>query len=137
MSPGRLKERGGNLDEELQRRARYVVTENERVLEAARALRRGRADALGEPMVASYVSLRDDFEVSCPELDLAVGSAMRAGAVGARMTGGGFGGSAIVFAPDARVDEVTEEVVDAFAAEGFKQPEISKVSAARGGHRAA
>ena len=80
-------------------RARHVVSENARVLEAAEALRRGDLDSLGSLMSASHVSLRDDFEVSTPELDALVGALDRAGAVGARMTGAGFGGCVVALAP--------------------------------------
>jgi galactokinase len=82
------------LDETLLRRARHVVTEDERTLRAAAALRRGDAGELGRLMNASHVSLRDDFAVSCPELDAAVEIAQATpGTLGARMMGGGFGGS--------------------------------------------
>jgi galactokinase len=95
-----------DIDETLRRRARHVVTEDERVLRAADLLRAGDVVALGPLLLASHASLRDDFEVSIPELDHIVGEAVRQGAVGARMTGGGFGGSAIALVPDAALRAV-------------------------------
>ena len=72
-----------------------MLSENRRVLETVRRLRAGDVRGIGELLVASHASMRDDYEISCPELDLAVDAALAAGAAGARMTGGGFGGSAI------------------------------------------
>ena len=84
------------LPDELARRARHVVSENARVREAVRALEAGRLDELGELMARSHASLRDDYEVSCPELDELVEAALaHPGVYGARMTGGGFGGAMI------------------------------------------
>ena len=80
-------------------RARHVVSENARVLESAEALRRGDLDKLGSLMSASHASLRDDFEVSTPELDALVAALGRAGATGARLTGAGFGGCVVALAP--------------------------------------
>ena len=80
-------------------RVRHVVTEIERVRDCVEALRRGDFDEVGRLFVASHTSLRDDYEVSCRELDLVVDTALRSGALGARMTGGGFGGSAIALVP--------------------------------------
>jgi galactokinase len=80
-------------------RARHVVSENRRVLAFADALRHGDIDALGPLLLESHASLRDDFEVSTPELDSLVEDAVRAGALGARLTGAGFGGSVVVLAP--------------------------------------
>jgi galactokinase len=94
------------IDETLRRRARHVVTEDERVLRAVAHLRAGDIRALGPLLLASHASLRDDFEVSIPELDRIVDEVMSNGAVGARMTGGGFGGSAIALVPDATLDAV-------------------------------
>lgn len=110
---------------ELRRRARHVVTEIDRVRQAAGLLRAGRAAGLGPLLDASHASLRGDFEVSCPELDVACETAVAAGALGARMTGGGFGGSAIALLPDggaAGPREVAGSVADAFAARGFAAP---------------
>ncbi|HLR93549.1 MAG TPA: galactokinase, partial [Jiangellaceae bacterium] len=78
-----------------QRRVRHVLSENARVQEAARLMRSGDLDALGPVLTRSHASLRDDYEITVPELDVAVEAALQAGALGARMTGGGFGGSII------------------------------------------
>lgn len=83
-------------DERLRRLTRHVVTENRRVEEVLALLEAGRTREIGPVLTAGHASLRDDFQVSCAELDLAVETALAAGALGARMTGGGFGGSAIV-----------------------------------------
>jgi len=83
------------LPEPIKRRCRHVVTENERTLAAARALNDGDLDGMGRLMYASHRSLRDDYEVSCRELDVLVEIAADLGAIGARMTGGGFGGSIV------------------------------------------
>ncbi len=93
-------------DEQVRRRVRHVFTEIARVEEAVDLLEAGDFEGLGAAFTASHVSLRDDYEVSCDELDAVVDVALEHGALGARMTGGGFGGSAIALVPDARVDEV-------------------------------
>ncbi|WP_134773280.1 galactokinase [Ornithinimicrobium flavum] len=103
-------------------RVRHVVTENERVLDLVAALRERDARAVGALMTASHLSLRDDYEVSCHELDLAVDAALGAGAVGARMTGGGFGGSAIALVRRDSVDRVAVAVASAFAEAGLTAP---------------
>ena len=100
------------LPEPLLRRARHVVSEVARVDAFVEALHADDWDALGPLLVASHVSLRDDYEVSCEELDVTVDVAREAGAVGARMTGGGFGGSAIALVPTERVDAVQAAVDD-------------------------
>src|SRR5919107_751636 len=86
-----LEEAAGLLDEVTFRRVRHVVTENDRVLQTVELLAAQGPAAIGALLDASHVSMRDDFEISCPELDLAVEAARGAGALGARMTGGGFG----------------------------------------------
>jgi galactokinase len=103
-------------DELLKRRARHVVTENDRVLATAGRLREGDLTGIGPLMSASHESLRDDFEVSAPELDAVVAAALRAGALGARMTGAGFGGSAIALVAADREDPVREAVLEALPA---------------------
>ena len=110
------------------RRVRHVVTENERVLATVSALRSG--GAIGPLLTASHVSLRDDFEVSSVELDLAVDTAIAAGASGARMTGGGFGGCAIALTDDPA--RITEAVVEAFEKTGFARPTAFVATAAAG-----
>jgi galactokinase len=125
------------LDEVTYRRVRHVVTEDERVLESVEALKTGDLDRFGALLDASHVSMRDDFEISVPELDTAVEAAQGAGAVGARMTGGGFGGSAIALLHEDRVDAVTTAIREAFAARGFREPGIFPVTAADGARRLA
>ena len=78
---------------------------------------------VGRLFAASHLSMRDDFEISCPELDLAVATAVEAGAVGARMTGGGFGGSSVALVPAERLDAVVRAVDTAFAAAGHRPPQ--------------
>lgn len=123
------------LDDAVQRRrVRHVVTENSRVLDAVDALDRGDWPALGRAMDASHESLRDDYEVSSPELDVAVDALRRAGALGARMTGGGFGGSTIAVVPAGALDAAAAEVGAAFEAAGFGPPTLRLVEASAGAH---
>jgi galactokinase len=119
------------------RRARHVVSENARVLEAVALLRAGRLDRLGPLLVASHASLRDDFEVSSPRLDLAVQAALAAGALGARMTGAGFGGSALALVPAGLEGELAARVAGAFEAAGFERPVVIPVRASGGARRIA
>lgn len=93
------------------RRLRHVVTENARVRAAAAALEAGDLARVGAVFAAGHASLRDDFEVSIPELDALVGLAVEAGAAAARMTGGGFGGAAVALVAEDRADEVGEAVM--------------------------
>ncbi len=111
------------LPEPLLRRARHVVSEVARVDDFVAALRADDWSALGPLMDASHSSLRDDYEVSCEELDVAVETARQSGALGARMTGGGFGGSAIALVPLERVAAVRSAVTTAFIAHGWTEPE--------------
>jgi galactokinase len=104
------------------RRARHVVTETARVTDAVAAVEAADWPAFGRLMTESHSSLRDDYEVSCRELDLAVDAALSAGAWGARMTGGGFGGSAIALVPPGGADRVREAVAAAYDAEGLRAP---------------
>jgi len=109
-------------DGTLRRRVRHVVTEMARVEAAVAALDRADFAALGSLFDASHASLRDDYQVSCEELDLAVAAAREAGALGARMTGGGFGGSAIALVRAAEVDRVIAAIGAAFDDGGFRAP---------------
>ncbi|MBC7443043.1 MAG: galactokinase [Ramlibacter sp.] len=124
------------LDDETLRRVRHVITENQRVLDTVRTLREQGPTAIGALLDASHVSMRDDFEISVPELDLAVETARGAGAIGARMTGGGFGGAAIALTPRSLIPQVTAQVTAAFAAHGFTAPDLFVVHAADGAGRA-
>jgi galactokinase len=103
-------------------RARHAVTEIARVLSAVDALRRSDFSTLGKLISASHASLRDDYAVSCPELNVAVDASMSAGALGARMVGGGFGGSAIALVQARDVQKTKDAVTAAFDAHGFKKP---------------
>jgi galactokinase len=121
------------LDGELRRRARHVVTENERVTETVLRLRSG--GPVGDLLVASHTSLRNDYEVSCPELDLAVETALANGAAGARLTGAGLGGCAIALGAPAA--DLSGPVANAFAAAGFCPPELFDVTPTQGAGRLA
>jgi galactokinase len=109
-------------DPVMARRVRHVVTENGRVLAAAQLLTAGRIAELGPLLDASHASMRDDFEITVPTVDLAVETAREAGALGARMTGGGFGGCIIALVEAGRSDAVAAEIADAFAKRGFHPP---------------
>ena len=123
------------LDEVTFRRVRHIVTENQRVLDTVRTLREQGPRAIGDLLDASHRSMRDDFEISVPELDLAVETATMNGALGARMTGGGFGGAAIALVPTDSVSRLQVAIDGAFAEHGFGQPDTFVVSAATGASR--
>ncbi len=106
----------------LAKRVRHVVTETRRTEEFARAAAAGDMVVAGRLMTASHRSLRDDYEVSCPELDLVVDTALRHGALGARMTGGGFGGCALVLIDRGSTPRVAEALLAAFASQGLAEP---------------
>jgi len=110
------------LPEELRPLVRHVVTENQRVLDTVQLLHAGRIADIGPLLDASHVSMRDDYRISSPELDLAVEVARQTGALGARMTGGGFGGSAIALVPEPAVGTVEKAVAEAFEREGWRPP---------------
>jgi galactokinase len=134
-TPEQVEQHRAELGDPGVRRARHVVTENARVLEAVELLRAGDLDRLGPLLAASHASLRDDYEVSSPELDTAVEAAVEAGAVGARMTGAGFGGSAIALVRTDLAGRVADRVREAFAAAGFGSPRIGPVVASDGARR--
>jgi len=123
------------LDDVTFRRVRHIVTENQRVLDTVAALDAEGPTAIGDLLTASHVSMRDDFEISVPELDLAVETALDSGALGARMTGGGFGGAAIALIPTGLIPAATEAVRAAFAASGFRAPNIFTVTPSEGARR--
>jgi galactokinase len=135
VSAADLAEASGLLDEETFRRVRHIVTENQRVLDTVEVLDDAGPAAIGALLTASHASMRDDFEISCPELDLAVDTSLAQGALGARMTGGGFGGSAIALIPAATEAEVSTAILEAFASAGFTTPDIFAVSPAPGARR--
>jgi galactokinase len=109
-------------DERVRRRVRHVFTEIDRVREVVGLLDAGDVTALGPVFTASHASLRDDYEVSCAELDVVVDTSLAQGALGARMTGGGFGGSAIALVPADRVDPVMAAVQAAYEEQGWPAP---------------
>jgi galactokinase len=114
---------------------RHVVTENQRVLDVVELLHAGKLAEIGPLLDASHDSLRDDYRVSSSELDLAVDSARAAGALGARMTGGGFGGSAIALVRESDVDTVANAVAAAFDAAGLRRPRAFVAVPSRGAGR--
>lgn len=123
------------MDDVTFRRVRHIVTENQRVLDTVQLLREKGVRAIGDLLVASHASMRDDFEISTPELDTAVDTALAAGALGARMTGGGFGGAAIALVELAAVDRVSAAVNAAFAASRFASPLLFTVTPSAGPRR--
>jgi galactokinase len=123
------------MDEVTFRRVRHIVTENQRVLDTVRLLREQGARGIGDLLVASHASMRDDFEISVPELDTAVEAALAAGAIGARMTGGGFGGAAIALIEQGEVDSVSDAVAAAFTERGFATPHLFTVVPSAGAQR--
>jgi galactokinase len=137
VAPGDLDEASGLLDEVTFRRVRHVVTENDRVLQTVELLGREGPSSIGGLLDASHASMRDDFEISCAELDLAVEASRSNGAIGARMTGGGFGGAAIALTPVAEEQRVRTAVERAFAEAGYTAPDIFTVTPAAGAMRLA
>ena len=121
--------------DEVRRRVRHVVTEIDRVTLAVAALEAGDLDEVGRLFDASHDSLRDDYEVSCEELDVATATARSHGALGARMTGGGFGGSCIAIVRASDADAVTVAIGTAFKDAGFTAPVSFTVTAAGPAHR--
>jgi galactokinase len=123
------------IDDVTFRRARHIVTENDRVLDFVAALKLADFARCGELMVESHASMRDDFEISVDELDTAVEISMRHGAFGARMTGGGFGGAAIALCPIEKISDLTNSVYAEFELVGYARPDIFTVNAADGASR--
>ncbi|MFE9959461.1 galactokinase [Micromonospora sp. NPDC005299] len=109
-------------DSETRRRVRHVVTEDQRVLDTVELLRAGRVRDIGPLLTASHASMRDDFEITVPEIDTAVEAALAAGAYGARMTGGGFGGCVLALVDADAADAVAAAVAAAYADRGFAAP---------------
>jgi galactokinase len=119
----------------LRRRARHVVSENQRVVDTVELLRAGRLAGVGPLLTASHVSLRDDYQVSCPELDVAVEAVLAAGGLGARLTGAGFGGCAIALVEEESADAVSAGVASAYAREGRLAPWVFPVVPAAAARR--
>ncbi len=113
-----------NLPEPIRSRARHVISENERTLAAAEALKAGDMRTFGELMVKSHESLRDDYEVSCRELDVLVDAALELGALGSRMTGGGFGGSTVSLVRREEVPDFTAAIAARYREHTGKQTTI-------------
>ncbi|MFF7023826.1 galactokinase [Streptomyces klenkii] len=126
---------GRLADASLRPLVRHVVTEGERVREVVALLAAGEPRKAGPLLTAGHASLRDDFAVSCPELDLAVAVANEAGALGARMTGAGFGGSALALVEEGAADAVGAAVTAAFAAAGHRPPRVFAAVAGAGARR--
>ncbi|MEU3572824.1 galactokinase [Kitasatospora sp. NPDC036755] len=135
LRPSELADALGRLPSELVPLVRHVVTENARVEAAVALLDAGDLAALGPILTAGHASLRDDYRVSCPETDLAVEAALAAGAHGARMTGGGFGGSVIALVDADAVGHVAAEVTAAFRGAGYAEPRTLTAVPAEGAHR--
>jgi galactokinase len=126
-----LEEHRGLLSERVYRRCRHVITENGRVTRAAEGLQRGDLSAFGQLMARSHHSLRDDYEVSCPELDIMVEAAGRIdGCFGSRMTGGGFGGCTINIVSTTAVDSFRERISHEYGQATGRVPEIYVSAAA-------
>ncbi|KAB2379426.1 galactokinase [Actinomadura montaniterrae] len=124
-------------DPVLRRRVQHVVTENHRVEASVGLLRAGAAGELGAMLNASHLSLRDQFEISWPEADTAVDAALRAGARGGRMIGGGFGGSVIVLTAADRAGRVRDAIAAAYAKRGWTAPEFLDAVPSAGARRLA
>ena len=115
VTPEQLEAKRRKLPDLIYRRCRHIVTENARVLEAARALEAGDFGACGRAMNASHISMRDDFEITCPEVDMLAGLAETVnGVYGSRMTGGGFGGCTITLLEEWAVDKASQMLIDGY-----------------------
>ncbi|TDC31985.1 galactokinase [Kribbella albertanoniae] len=124
------------LDDEVdRRRVRHVVTEIKRTEDAIALMKAGRLRDVGPLFTASHASLRDDFEITVPELDVAVDTALAAGALGARMTGGGFGGCIIALTATDDADAVLAAIEKAFAEKGFTPPSALAATPSNGASR--
>jgi galactokinase len=126
---------GSLADPELRRRARHVVTENSRVLAAAAVLRRGALAGIGPLLTQSHASLRDDFEVSWPQADVAVDAALSAGAAGARMMGGGFGGSVLILAGVDDASRIEAAIAAEYARRRWPAPAVTVAVPSDGARR--
>jgi galactokinase len=122
-------------DERVRRYVRHVVSDDHRVDQVITLLDAGDVRAIGPVLTDGHASLRDDLRISCEELDLVVATANAAGALGARMTGGGFGGSAIVLVESADVDTVTKAVTEAFGSAGYRAPRVFPAVPSAGARR--
>ena len=123
------------LGDVVYKRARHVLTENERVQKTVELLSSSGPKSIGQLMNESHASMRDDFQISITELDVAVETAISHGAIGARLTGGGFGGAAIALIDSDKVASLTTAVLEKFHDQGFEKPEIFTVTADEGAKR--
>ncbi len=125
VTPAELERALGKLDDDvMRRRVRHIVTENQRVLDTVGLLRGDRVREIGPLLTASHASMRDDFEITVAQVDVAVEAALAAGAYGARMTGGGFGGCVLALIDADRAGETTAAVERAYAEHDFTAPTI-------------
>lgn len=125
VSVADFRQHADTLPDPIRRRCRHIVTENARTLDAARALRTGDLDEMGRLMYASHYSLRDDYEVSSPELDVLVEIARGLdGVLGARMTGGGFGGSTVSLVRRAALERFARDLAEGYERETGRRPAI-------------
>ncbi|MFI1291007.1 galactokinase [Streptomyces sp. NPDC020792] len=124
-------------EEEVARLVRHVVTEDERAERVVSLLESGDIRSIGPILTEGHASLRDDFRVSCPELDLVVDAALASDALGARMTGGGFGGSAIVLTDTSDVPTLTKAIEHSFTAAGHRTPRVFEAVPSAGARRLA
>jgi galactokinase len=123
-------------DPVLRRRARHVLTENDRVLRVVTLLADGDTEAIGPLLTASHASLRDDFEVSWPQADVVVETAIQAGALGGRMMGGGFGGSVVALVP-AQHEQIRRAISEGFSRRGWPAPGYLSVTPSASARRLA
>ena len=136
VTPADLDAALARLDDEvMRRRVRHVVTEDQRVLDTVALLKQGRPRAIGPLMTASHASMRDDFEITVAQVDVAVEAALSAGAYGARMTGGGFGGCVLALIDADRAAETIKTVEAAYATRQFTAPTSWTVTAGPGATR--
>lgn len=122
-------------DAQLKRRLRHVITESARVRATVTALTLAKWNQFGSLLTASHESLRDDFEVSCTELDAVVSTALESGALGAKMTGGGFGGCVIALVESARTETIKQSITELYMSRGWAAPEIFPVRPSAGAVR--
>jgi galactokinase len=114
------------------RRARHILTDNQRVMDVVAALGDSDFAEVGRILTASHASMRDDFDITTPHIDLIADTAVRAGALGARMTGGGFGGCVIALVPTGRAHAIAGAVRRAVHDAGYNRPTITHTHAGRG-----
>jgi galactokinase len=114
------------------RRARHILTDNQRVLDVVVALEESDFTAIGALFSASQASMRDDFEITTDHIDLIADTAVHAGALGARMTGGGFGGCVVALVPVAAADRIADAIREAVAGAGYNVPTVARTRAGEG-----